>query len=112
MKRAAIYVRVSTASKVRQGDSVAFDQNPEGRERPIRELISQRGWRLHRVDSDRASGAKERRPGLDQLMADARRGAFDVLVVWRFDRFARSVKQLILALEEFRQLSSYLLDTH
>jgi DNA invertase Pin-like site-specific DNA recombinase len=50
------------------------------------------------------SGAKERRPGVDSLMADARRGQFGVLVVWRFDRFARSVKQLVLALEEFRAL--------
>ena len=44
--------------------------------------------------SDRLSGAKEVRPGLNALMTDARRGAFDVVVVWRFDRFARSVKQL------------------
>jgi DNA invertase Pin-like site-specific DNA recombinase len=47
---------------------------------------------------------KERRPGLDALMADAQRGKFDVVVVWRFDRFARSTNQLILALEEFRGL--------
>jgi DNA invertase Pin-like site-specific DNA recombinase len=46
----------------------------------------------------------ERRVGLDALMADARRGVFDVVVVWRFDRFARSVKQLVLGLEEFRSL--------
>ena len=66
--------------------------------------MSQRGWQLAKVYSDRASGAKERRPGLDALMADARRGLFDVVVVWRFDRFARSVKQLVLALEEFRSM--------
>jgi DNA invertase Pin-like site-specific DNA recombinase len=46
----------------------------------------------------------ERRPGLDALMADAHRGLFEVVVVWRFDRFARSVKQLVLGLEEFRAL--------
>jgi DNA invertase Pin-like site-specific DNA recombinase len=56
------------------------------------------------IYSDRLSGAKEARPGLNALMADARRGAFDVVVVWRFDRFARGVKQLVLALEEFRSL--------
>jgi len=67
-------------------------------------MISQRGWTLSGVYSDRASGAKETRPGLDALMADARRGAFDVVVVFRFDRFARSVRQLVLALEEFRGL--------
>jgi hypothetical protein len=50
------------------------------------------------------SGAKESRPGLQALMADARRGMFGVVVVWRFDRFARSVKQLVMALEEFRTL--------
>ena len=58
----------------------------------------------HRVYSDRASGAKEGRPGLDALMEDAKRGLFDVVIVWRFDRFARSVKQLVLALEEFHSL--------
>ena len=70
----------------------------------MRELVAQRGWKLHQIYSDRASGSKETRPGLDALMADARRGTFDVVVVWRFDRFARSTKQLVLALEEFRSL--------
>ena len=73
-------------------------------EQPLRDLIAQRGWTLYRVYCDRGSGAKEGRTGLDALMADARRGAFDIVAVWRFDRFARSVKQLILALEEFRAL--------
>ena len=73
-------------------------------EQPLRDLIAQRGWLLYKVYSDRASGAKERRPGLDALMADARRGAVDVVLVFRFDRFARSVKQLVLALEEFQLL--------
>ena len=104
MKRVAVYVRVSTASKSRQGDALTFDQNPEMQERPLRDLIAQRGWVLHHVYSDRASGAKERRPGLDELMRDARRGVFDVVVVWRFDRFARSAKLLVLSLEEFRAL--------
>ena len=100
----ACYVRVSTASRSRRGDIQSFDQNPEVQEIPLRELITRRGWEVYRVYSDRASGAKESRPGLDVLMADARRGAFNVVVVWRFDRFARSVKQLVLALEEFRSL--------
>jgi DNA invertase Pin-like site-specific DNA recombinase len=103
-KRAGIYVRVSTATKSRQGDGVGYDQNPAVQEQPLRDLLLQRGWTLHKVYSDRASGATERRPGLDALMADARRGAFEVVVVFRFDRFARSVKQLVLALEEFRSL--------
>jgi len=104
MKRAALYVRVSTANKSRQGDTVTFDQNPDVQERPLRDLVAQRGWVLHRVYSDRAGGAIERRPSLDDLMKDARRGEFDVVIVWRFDRFARGVKQLVLALEEFRAL--------
>jgi DNA invertase Pin-like site-specific DNA recombinase len=83
---------------------LAFEQDPAVQERPLRDLIAQRGWSLYRVYSDRLSGAKEVRPGLNALMTDARRGTFDVVVVWRFDRFARSVKQLVLALEEFRSL--------
>jgi DNA invertase Pin-like site-specific DNA recombinase len=102
--RCAIYLRVSTAGKSKLGDTVNFIQNPEVQEQPLRELIKQRGWELHNVYSDRASGAKERRPGLNSLMTDARRGLFNVVVVWRFDRFARSVKQLVMALEEFKEL--------
>ena len=102
--KAALYVRVSTAAKSRHGGTNGFVQDPAVQEQPLRELIAQRGWTLHRVYADRASGAKERRPGLDALMADAGRGTFDVVVVWRFDRFARSVRQLVLALEEFRSL--------
>src|SRR5271157_4965870 len=102
--RACAYLRVSTAHKTIRSDSGSFDQDPAVQEQPIRDLIAQRGWKLYRIYSDRASGAKESRPGLDALMADARRGAFDVVVVWRFDRFARTVKQLVLALEEFRSL--------
>jgi len=102
--RAGAYLRVSTASKTKRGETSAFDQDPAVQEQPLRDLIAQRGWTLYRVYSDRASGAKERRPGLDALMADARRGRFDVVVVFRFDRFARSVKQLTLALDEFRSL--------
>jgi len=104
VKHVCFYLRVSTASKSRRGDSTAFDQDPAVQEQPLRDLTAQRGWTVTKVYSDRASGAKERRPGLDALMADARRGAFDVVVVWRFDRFARSVKQLVLALEEFHGL--------
>jgi DNA invertase Pin-like site-specific DNA recombinase len=104
MKRVAIYVRVSTASKSRKGDTVAFDQDPAVQEAPLRQLIAQRGWEVHDVYSYRMSGTRERRPGLDRLMADAKRGRFDVVVVWRFDRLARSVRQLVNALEEFRGL--------
>lgn len=102
VKRSAEYVRVSSNSRTRKGDTVAFDQDPAVQEAPLRQLIAQRGWQVHEVYSDRMSGSKERRPGLDRLMADAKRGKVDVVVVWRFDRFARSVRQLVNALEEFR----------
>ncbi len=103
-RNAALYVRVSTTAKSKRGDAVNFIQNPDVQEQPLRDLVAQRGWAVHRVYSDRASGAKEKRPGLSALLADARRGLFGAVVVWRFDRFARSVPQLVLALEEFRSL--------
>ena len=104
MKRAVIYLRVSTSSRSKHGDKLAYDQDPALQEAPLRDLIAQRGGELVKVYSDRASGARESRPGLNQLLADARRGQLDVVVVWRFDRFARSVRQLVLAMEEFRSL--------
>src|SRR5215472_11206173 len=102
MKRAAIYVRVSTTNRTRAGDG--FEQNPEVQEMPLRQMVQQRGWTVAAVYSDRMSGAKENRPGLKNMMLDARRGIFDVVLVWRFDRFARSIEQLVLALAEFRAL--------
>ena len=80
---------MSTATKSRRGEVIAFEQDPAVQERPLRDLIAQRGWKLHRVYSDRLRGVKEVRPGLNALMADARRGVFDVVVVWRFDRCAQ-----------------------
>src|SRR5262249_25008644 len=56
------------------------------------------------VYSDRRSGAQENRPGLKCLLEDALRGQFDVVLVWRFDRLARSIEQLVTALAEFRSL--------
>jgi DNA invertase Pin-like site-specific DNA recombinase len=102
-KRSVLYIRVSTTNRSTRNQAV-FEQNPEVQELPLRQLAEQRGWSVVRVYSDRMSGASESRPGLTALMSDARRGAFDVVVVFRFDRFARSVKQLVLALEEFRTL--------
>jgi DNA invertase Pin-like site-specific DNA recombinase len=103
-KKAAIYVRVSTSARVKTGAEAVFEQNPDVQEQPLRQLAEQRGWNVVRVYSDRASGAKENRAGLKSLMADARRGAFAVVLVWRFDRFARSIEQLVSALAEFRTL--------
>ncbi len=101
-KRAAIYVRVSTNLRTR--DAGGFEQNPEVQEVPLRQMAEQRGWTVQRVYSDRMSGSKADRPGLKAMMAGARRGEFDVVLVWRFDRFARSIEQLVLALAEFKTL--------
>ena len=79
-------------------------RNPDVQEVPLREMAAQRGWTVARVYSDRMSGATADRPGLKALMADARRGAFEIVLVWRFDRFARSVEQLLTSLAEFRGL--------
>jgi DNA invertase Pin-like site-specific DNA recombinase len=102
--RYALYVSVSSASESSPEDATNFDQDPEAQEQPLRELIAQRGGHLYKTFFDRVSREKEHRPGLDALMVEARRRAFDVLVMWRFDRLARSVKQLVLILEEFRGL--------
>ena len=89
MKRAALYLRVSTV-----------DQHPETQLYDLRNLAAQRGLEVVHEYNDRISGAKARRPGLDQLMADARRRKFDVVVVWAFDRMARSVRHLLETLDE------------
>src|SRR5215472_8996680 len=102
-KRAALYVRVSTTNRATRNQAV-FEQNPEVQEQPLWQMAEQRGWSVTKVYSDRMSGSKADRPGLNALMQDARRGAFDVVVVWRFDRFVRSIEQLVLALAEFRTL--------
>src|ERR1700689_3804066 len=95
-RRAVLYSRVST---------LHHGQDPEVQSREIREYCQRRGWPLvgEYVDSG-ISGAKERRPQLDRLIADAHKRKFDVIVVWKFDRFARSVSHLLRALEMFRAL--------
>ncbi|HEU5404144.1 MAG TPA: recombinase family protein [Terriglobales bacterium] len=81
MSRAALYLRVSTV-----------DQHPETQLHDLRGLAAQRGLEIVAEYTDRISGAKGKRPGLDQLLADGRRGKFDVLLIWAFDRIARSVR--------------------
>ena len=73
--------------------------------RELREYCQRRGWEIGREYVDVGiSGAKEKRPELDKLLADAHRRHFDAVVVWKFDRFARSVSHLLRALEDFRSL--------
>jgi DNA invertase Pin-like site-specific DNA recombinase len=63
-----------------------------------------RGWQISAEYVDHISGAKDKRPALDKLMADAHQRRFAAVLVWRFDRFARSVSHLLRALETFRAL--------
>ena len=94
--RVALYARVSTTDK---------GQDPELQLGPLRDYARARESTIYQEYVDNGiSGAKERRPALDQLMADARRRLFDAVLVWRFDRFARSTRHLINALHEFRHL--------
>jgi DNA invertase Pin-like site-specific DNA recombinase len=94
--RVAIYARVSTAG---HGQDVGMQT------RELREYCERRGWTVggEYIDSG-ISGAKEKRPELDRLMADAHRRRFDAVIVWKFDRFARSVSHLLRALETFNAL--------
>ncbi len=93
-KRAAIYARVSSK-----------EQSTGAQESELREYAKSRGWTLQKVYTDQGvSGVKDSRPALDELMRDCRRRKADVVVVWKFDRFARSLRQLVTALEEFRRL--------
>src|ERR1700684_4427559 len=92
--RTAIYARVSTK-----------DQSCELQIRDLRAYCAARGFDLVREYIDVGqSGAKDSRPELNKLMDDACERQFDAIIVWRFDRFARSTKHLLTALEEFRSL--------
>src|SRR5262249_3019851 len=92
--RSALYCRASTTN-----------QNVEMQLVALREYAERRSWQVAGEYVDHGiSGSKEKRPALDKLMADARRRAMDAVVVFRFDRFARSVSHLARALDEFRAL--------
>jgi DNA invertase Pin-like site-specific DNA recombinase len=93
VKRAALYMRVST-----------LDQHPETQFYDLRELAKQRGFQIVQEYTDRISGAKARRPGLDQMMKDARQRQFDVVLVWAGDRIARSVRHFLEVLDELNHL--------
>jgi DNA invertase Pin-like site-specific DNA recombinase len=95
-KRAALYARVSTKHS---------GQDPETQLVALRDYAHNRGFKIadEYVDVG-VSGSKTNRPQLDRLMRDAGTGRFDAVIVARFDRFARSTRHLILALEEFQAL--------
>jgi DNA invertase Pin-like site-specific DNA recombinase len=92
----AIYARVSTSNT---------SQSPEMQIRDLRAYCSRRELKISREYVDKGfSGMKESRPQLDKLMGDVHQRRFDAVVVWKFDRFARSVSHLLRALETFRAL--------
>ena len=101
--RVGLYARVSTL----------HGQHSEVQLVELREYITRRGWRIvgEYVDEG-VSGARERRPELDRLWADCRKRKVDAVVVYRYDRFARSLRQLVNALEEFRALGIDFVSLH
>ena len=93
-QRVALYARVS----------MLVGQNPEMQLTELREYAASRGWQVGGEFVDRTSGAKEQRPSLNRLMADARQRKFDIIAVWKLDRFGRSLRHLVNALAEFEAL--------
>jgi DNA invertase Pin-like site-specific DNA recombinase len=94
-KRVAIYARVSTFDK---------GQTPETQLMGLREYATRRGFVLAGEYVDYASGLRDDRPQYRRLVAAARQRHIDVVLVWRYDRFARSTHALVQALQEFRHL--------
>ncbi len=93
-KRVAVYARISTSG-----------QDVELQLVELRKYVVDRNWTIHKEYVDIGqSGAKDSRPQLNQLMADAKRKRFDVVLCWKFDRYARSLKHLVDSLYEFKAL--------
>jgi DNA invertase Pin-like site-specific DNA recombinase len=93
--RVALYARVSTLN----------GQDPEMQLRELREYSSRRGWLVDKEYIDQGvSGSKESRPALNDLMNDAHRRKFDAVLVWKIDRFGRSLKHLVNSLAELGAL--------
>src|ERR1700722_5281734 len=92
-KRAAIYVRVSTT-----------DQDTGLQETELQQYVQSRGWECVVYQDKAQSGAKNDRPALNAMLTDMRRRKFSVVVVWKLDRLARSLKQLLTIGEECRSL--------
>jgi DNA invertase Pin-like site-specific DNA recombinase len=92
--RVAIYARVSTLK----------EQDPEMQLRELREYAMRRGWEAVDEYTDRASGSKDSRPELNRMVADAHLCRFDAVLVWKIDRFGRSLKHLVNAIAD---LSAY-----
>jgi DNA invertase Pin-like site-specific DNA recombinase len=94
-KRVAIYARVSTVDK---------GQDPETQLISLREYAERRDFQIVGEYIDYASGTREDRPQYRQMLEAARKRRVDVVLVWRYDRFARSTQALVQALKEFQNL--------
>ena len=102
--RAALYARISTLN---------HGQDPEVQLRELREFCQRRGFAIaHEYVDKGISGSREKRPALDKLLADCSKRRIDAVVVYRYDRFARSLRQLVNALEEFRSLGIDFISIH
>jgi DNA invertase Pin-like site-specific DNA recombinase len=102
--RAALYARISTLN---------HGQDPEVQLRELREFCQRRGFTIaHEYVDKGISGSREKRPALDELLADCHKRRLDAVVVYRYDRFARSLRQLVNALEEFRSLGIEFISIH
>lgn len=102
--RVGLYARVST---------VGNGQSPEMQLRELRDYCERRGFQIaaEYVDAG-VSGAKDSRPELNRLMTDAKRRKLDAVLVYRYDRFARSLRQLVNALAEFDSLGVHFISLH
>jgi DNA invertase Pin-like site-specific DNA recombinase len=104
MLKAALYARVST---------ISHGQDPEVQLRELREYCERRGFEIAGTYTDLGvSGSKESRPQLNRLMSDCRLRLVDTVVVYRYDRFARSLRQLVNALAEFDALGVHFISLH
>lgn len=93
--RVALYARVSTLN----------NQDPEMQLAELREYVNRRGWLIAEEYVDQGvSGSQESRPALNALMGDAHRRRFDAILVWKIDRFGRSLKHLVNSLAELAAL--------
>jgi DNA invertase Pin-like site-specific DNA recombinase len=102
--RAALYARISTLN---------HGQDPEVQLRELREFCLRRGFTIaHEYVDKGISGSREKRPALDELLADCHKRRVDAVVVYRYDRFARSLRQLVNALEDFRSLGIDFISIH
>ena len=102
--RAALYARISTLN---------HGQDPEVQLRELREFCQRRGFAIaHEFVDKGICGSREQRPALDKLLADCRKRLVDAVVVYRYDRFARSLRQLVNALDEFRSLGIDFISIH